>query len=139
MAKKKNARKEENMQVAFSSYIKLQYPDVIFTAESSGIRVTMGIAVKMKKQRCAGKLPDFLCLEPRGEFHGLILELKHADNSPFKKDGSLKSDIDKKTGLCSIKEQARMLDRLKKKGYCTQFVVGLTEAKDVFDWYMKLG
>lgn len=120
------------MQVALSKYIKLQYPDVIFTSESSGVRVNMGQAVKMKNQRSVGKLPDMIILEPRFEIglSGLILELKDKDNSPFLKDGSLST---KK----KIQEQAQMLDRLKHKGYSAQFVVGLDEAIRIVDLYMN--
>jgi len=55
-------KSEENLQIAISSYLKYQYPDVIFTSESSGIRLTIGQATKAKKQRSKHKLPDMIIL-----------------------------------------------------------------------------
>lgn len=138
-SRSKNNKFEEQIQIAFSNYIKLQYPDVIFSSESSGIRLTMGQAMKAKRQRSEDKLPDMNIAEARGGYCGLYFELKEPDNSPFMKDGkTLKRKFNKKTGLDSIAEQACTLDRLKAKGYFAQFVIGLDEAIRIFDWYMKL-
>lgn len=126
----KKKKTEESMHIALAQYIKLQYPDVIFTSESSGIRVNMGQAVKMKKLRSVGKLPDVIILQPSGHYHGLALELKATNASPFLKDGSLSTNE-------HVREQAKMLDRLKNKGYCAHFVVGLDQAKAEVDNYLN--
>jgi hypothetical protein len=88
----------------------------------------MGQAVKAKKMRSGGKLPDLWILEPRGSYHGLFIELKA---EPYlKKDGWFKTP--------HIKEQAETIVRLMNKGYAATFAVGFDQAKEAIDVYMKL-
>jgi hypothetical protein len=127
---KKRSKSEESLQIAISQYLRLQYPDVLFTAESSGIRLTMGQAVKAKKQRCGRGLPDMLILEPRGIFKGLMLELKREGERIWLRDGSLSSDK-------HIQEQKDIHDLLEVRGYKAEFCIGFASAKAIIDTYMK--
>jgi len=120
---------EESIQIAVCRYLSNQYPGVIYTSESSGIRLTIGQAVKAKKLRSEGGLPDLMIFEPRGEYHGLFLELKKV--SPYKKNGELKSDK-------HLSEQNKILDRLYQKGYYAVFATGTDEAKQIIDTYLNL-
>lgn len=117
------------MQIAVSTYLKMQYPDVIFTSESSGIRLTMGQAVKAKKMRSESGLPDMIILEPKGQYKGLCLELKKEGTKVFQQNG--------KPYAGHIAEQHATLLRLQNKGYCAQFAVGFDDAKQTIDLYMK--
>jgi hypothetical protein len=127
----KKTKREESLQIAVSRYLKLQYTDVIFTSESSGIKLTIGQAVKAKAMRSSAcKLPDMIILEPRGEYHGLILELKREGEKIFKADGTPYSG--------HIYEQFKTLQRLKEKGYYSSFAIGFDDAKRQIDFYMKL-
>ena len=67
--------------------MKLQFPNIVFTCDASGVRLTMGQATSLKAQRSVHKIPDMIILKPNAEYHGLILELKSEDSSPFLKDG----------------------------------------------------
>jgi len=119
---------EATIQLQVCQWLRLQYPDVIFTSESSGIRLTIGQAKKAKQLRSGNGLPDLIILEPRGGFNGLCIELKK--DSPYKKDGSLKTDE-------HLKEQDETLTRLSKKGYYAEFATGFEEAKDIITDYMN--
>jgi hypothetical protein len=123
-------KKEESLQIAVSNYLRLQYPGVIFTSESSGIRLTIGQAIKAKKQRSNCKLPDMIILEPKGDFKGLCLELKKEGEKVFQKNGEPYSG--------HIKEQYETLKRLSDKGYFAGFVCGFDHAKKIIDTYMGL-
>jgi len=69
--------KEEDLQIMVCKYLDLQYPDVFYTSDLSGIKLSIGSAVKAKKTRCKRNvIPDLLIFEPRKGYHGLILELK---------------------------------------------------------------
>lgn len=127
----KATAKEEAIHAQFCAYVRTRYPDVIFTSESSGIRLTMGQAVKAKKLRSGARLPDFWMAEPRGRFSGFFLELKRNHDEVFRKDGSLKQD-DRVLG------QAGVLRRLSEKGYKAEFACGLQQAIDELDYYMSL-
>ena len=104
------------------NYIRMQYPDVIFTSEPSGMRLPIGQAKKLKDLRSGNKLPDLWILEPRGTWHGLLIELKAKDAKKTKRS----------------KEQALMLRRLIGKGYYAQFAWGFDAAKQLIDEYFKL-
>lgn len=123
-------KKETRLQTQVSNYIKLQYPNVMFTSESSGLRVPIGLAVQMKKQRSNHKLPDMIILEPRKDFYGLMLELKNSEADYLKKDGTLRGDK-------HVQEQQKSLTELSKKGYLATFVGGFDEAKRVIDFYLS--
>ena len=134
-------KKEESIQISVCSYISRAYPDVIYTAESSGIKLTMGQAVKAKKQRSNRGLPDLMVFEPRGKYHGLMIELKRDGESPYKTDGTLKSKkVKNKQGVVlfdHLEEQQESLNRLSAKKYYACFCVGFDEAKETIDKYMS--
>jgi len=123
-----NQKIEENLHIAICSYLRLQHPDVIFTSESSGVRLTMGQAVKAKKMRSGSKLPDLWILEPRKDFAGLFIEIKK--ESPYNKSGGWKTP--------HIAEQAAMMRRLKDKGYMPLFIWTFEKAKLEIDSYLAL-
>ena len=125
------AKKEEQLSKSVSRYLKLQYPDVVFTCDSSGIRLTIGQATALKAQRSTHKIPDMIILKPNAEYHGLILELKSDDSSPFLKDGSLSKGK-------HIQDQNQTLTELLSIGYYAVFAVGFDNAKKIIDDYMKL-
>jgi len=126
----KRQKKEERLQSAVSKYIKLQYPDVVFTSESSGLRVGMGLAVQMKAQRSRHKLPDMIILQPNQNYKGLMLELKKDRNEIYTKKGELRQNE-------HITEQKKTLDLLNSKGYLALFACGIDEAKTIIDKYLK--
>jgi len=127
----KRQRQEESVHVAIATYLRTQYPNVLFTSESSGIRVPMHLAIMMKKQRSTHKHPDMIILQPKGIFHGLILEVKKDYSDVFLKDGS----ISKKA---HIQEQNATLVLLRELGYCAMFACGFDDAKSKIDNYMSL-
>ena len=130
LSKKRRARKEEAMQLALSQYIMLKYPDVIFTAEASGIQTSKVQAGKMKLMRSRGAHADMIILEPRGLYAGCILELKDVSKNPFLQNGSLSYNS-------HVRDQAKMLDRLKHKGYYSSFVIGLDQGIEIINHYMN--
>ena len=128
MAKKQ----EESLQIAVSKFIKLQYPKVVFSAESSGIRLPNGLAVKAKAQRSTHTLPDMWILEPKGLYHGLIIELKKSREDLYLKDNVTFN------GSKHVQDQLKTLNLLGLKGYRAIFCCGLDEAIDAINIYMKL-
>lgn len=119
---------EAQLQKSVCKYLKLQYPDVIFTSESSGLRLTIGQAKQAKALRSEAGLPDLMIFEPMGVYKGLFLELKV--KSVWLKDGTLTADK-------HVREQSEILKRLRMKGYLATFACGFEEAKNIIDWYLK--
>lgn len=120
-------KKEESLHQAVCKFIKSQYPDVIFSSESGGIRLTMGQAIKAKSLRSEAKLPDLMIFEARGGYHGLLIEIKK--ETVFLKDGSLSKDK-------HVQGQAAILDRLSRKGYHAVFGCGIDNVMMIINSYL---
>tara|TARA_Y100001937_G_C7109226_1_gene326695 strand:- start:913 stop:1290 length:378 start_codon:yes stop_codon:yes gene_type:complete len=120
---------EEKTHIAICQYIKLQYPNVLFSSESSGLRVTISQAKRLKAMRSCSGLPDIMIFEPRKSYYGLFLEVKKEGTKVFKKNGEIRSDK-------HLKEQEEIIFQLQQKGYFAQFVIGFDEAKAMIDYYL---
>ncbi len=116
---------------AIANYIKLQYPNVVFTSDSSGIRLSIGNAMKMLALKSVDKIPDLIILHPKDTYCGLIIEIKAHDKTPYLKSGKLSSSK-------HVKEQHKTLLKLSKIGYFATFGVGFDECKTIIDNYMNL-
>ena len=121
--------KEENLHLAICDYIRMQYPNVLFNSDMSGVKLTMGQAIKAKKLRSCKGFPDLVIYEPRGEFKGLFIELKREGEKLLNKNGELKTE--------HLKEQWEVMQKLIERGYNCSFAVGFDQAKDCIDVYLR--
>ena len=121
---------EVSEQKSICQYLSLQYPDVIFASDLSGIRLPQGLANKVKSLKCNRGIPDLFIYEPRKGYFGLAIELKATGVTVYKQDGNLKTDT-------HLQEQEEMLYRLSKKGYLALFCLGFDNAKLIIDSYLK--
>jgi len=123
-------KQEENLQIAVCDYLRYQYPHVMFTCDlASGMKLTIGQAVKVKRMRSERAWPDLFIAEPRGLCAGLFIELKREGVKLKKCNGDYSSD--------HIWEQERVLSKLNCKGFETYFAVGFDEAKKIIDNYLN--
>ena len=144
---------EAELQIQVAEYLRLQYPDVLFHSDfGSGIKLTPGQAVKQKRQNGGRRAwPDMFIAQPileenvvhmglvdknrfRDAFSlflrgGLFLELKREGTRILKKNGEWASN--------HIKEQAFVLELLRRRGYQAEFVCGFDEAKETIDEYLS--
>ena len=68
---------EKILHTQVCQYLDLQYPDVIYTSDMSGMRVSIGLRVEMKRKQCKKYvIPDLLILHPKKGYHGLLIEIK---------------------------------------------------------------
>jgi hypothetical protein len=123
--------KEEKLQIAISTYLKAQYPDVYFMSDSSGLRLPMGLAIKAKKQRSKHAQLDLVILEPRGLYHGLIIELKKDVKEVYKINGEFRKSE-------HIEAQNKSIEHLKSKRYLCCYCFGFDDTKLIIDLYLKL-
>lgn len=121
---------EQKLHFQISDYLKIQYPKVFFISESSGLRVSPGLAAKLKRTRSNHVHLDLYILEPRGEYHGLILELKAKDIYQKKNPQLLLKDD-------HVADQAETIKKLLKKGYKATFAISFNQAKDIIDDYLN--
>ena len=125
------AKKEQQLQLQICNYLRIQYPKAIFFSEPSGLRVSIGQAMQLKKMRSFGKLPDMFVAYPNGKYHGLFMELKVEGTTIFKKNGEMTSSE-------HIRAQFDTLTKLYELGYAAVFAVGFDDAKEKIDRYFAL-
>lgn len=123
-------QREDKLQEAICFHVRREYPDVVFTCEPSGIRLRPKQASMLARMRSGNKLPDMWILEPRGKYHGLILEIKTKKGTPYRKDGSIRKSE-------HVQGQAEVLQKLLKLGYQANFAVGWDNAIEQIDSYMN--
>lgn len=137
---------EHNLYEQIARYLQQQYPDVIYRFDiGADIKLTMGQAAKHKRLHPTRGYPDLYIAESSeninskdwngivrewGFYFGLYLEIKTESNSPYKKDGTLKKDQ-------HLEEQARMLEKLRTRGYKAEFGVGFEGCKQIIDEYLR--
>jgi hypothetical protein len=123
--------KESEIQLLICDWIKIQHPNILFTCDlASGMKLTIGQAVKAKRMRSSRGFPDIMIFEPRVKYKGLFLELKKDDKNIFKKNGEPYNE--------HIKEQIRILSILKCKGYYADFAYGFEDALGIISTYLSL-
>jgi len=74
-------------------------------------------------------MADVTILEPNSKFHGCIIEMKKTNFKMYKKNMDFISE--------HIKNQARILDILRNKGYYCFFAKGSNDAISIFEKYLK--
>ena len=121
-------RREEEVHNAVCDYLRMRYPGVFFTSESSGLRVSIGLARKLKRQRSHNKLPDLIILEPNDKHHGLCIEIKATYEDLYKKNGEYKKSE-------HLDGQRDVLRKLELKGYCARFGCGFDHCRNIIDNY----
>jgi hypothetical protein len=123
-------RPEERLHFQISDYLKLQYPKIFFISEQSGLRVSVGLASKLKRTRSNHVHLDLYVLEPKGKYHGLILELKAKDIYQKKNPTLLLKNE-------HLTDQKETIEKLNKKGYKAAFAVQFEEARKLIDDYLN--
>lgn len=132
----KKKKKEESIQIFIARHMRIRYPDVIFNSDiASGMRLTIGQAVKAKAMRSSRAQPDIIILEPRGKFNGLCIEIKKGIYDVYLKDGVTISNAKSSK---HVREQNDMLIRLREKGYFAEFGFGISGCIKIIDEYMAL-
>lgn len=123
---------EYELQKQICAYLELQYKDVVYLSDTvANCKLTVMQATRNKAiQKQGFKTPDLLILEPRGDYHGLFIELKV--KSPYKKCGKELLSNEHLEG------QQKSITHLLNKGYYACFSVGFDETKKIIDEYMNL-
>jgi hypothetical protein len=133
MNKRTKGKKEESLQIMVAEYLRVKYPDVIFSSDfAAGCKLTIGQAVRNKKMQCGKKYPDMFIAEPVRGYSGLYLELKKEGTKVFKADGTLYANE-------HLKAQYETLQALRAKGYKAVFAIGYDSAIRIIQNYMILG
>ena len=110
-------------------YLRVQYPNVLFHFDPTGLRLTKTQAGMLKAIQWGKGYPDLVIPEPCNGYHGLFLELKAEGIKLYNK---LELPVNTHIG-----EQLDFLVELRIRGYKAEFAVGFDDAKKKIDEYLK--
>jgi hypothetical protein len=123
---------EYALQSLVCLWLRCNYPGLIFFSDLSGVRLTKGVAGKIKALKCGRGIPDLWIIKRVGNYPALVLELKTVKNSPYLKDGGLSRDK-------HVQEQWAIIQDLIKEGYCAMFSVGYSQTIELIKEYLSFG
>lgn len=127
---KKGYKPEYILCRQIATYLKAQYPDVLFRFDQAGLNLSKTQAGMNKAIQHSKGFPDLMIFEKRACFGGLFIELKAEGAKLFKRDGESAAE--------HIKEQVEWHNNLVSKGYASSFGVGFDETKKLIDDYLNL-
>lgn len=110
---------EQQIQMAVVQYLRLRYPDVLFTISPGGLLTNTRVGGKAKRLGYQKGCPDIIIFKPNKKYHGLFIELKRDTKSRLQY------------------EQKVWLDKLNELGYKAVCCPGIEEAIAVIDQYFK--
>lgn len=114
-----NCPLEEDEHLAVAEYLRLKR--VFFNHSPNEGKRQVQYVMKLKSMGMKSGFPDFFIYEPRGQYHGLALELKRVK-------GGVVSD-----------HQKECLTKLSERGYKAVVCKGFDEAKKAIDSYLSEG
>jgi hypothetical protein len=134
--KKKNKKsgrnaQEDNEQFKVIKYLKEKHPQVLFRVSIDGVRLPIGILMKMKKSGGLQRsLPDIEIFYPNKGYHGLFIEMKKTGRKLKKKNGEWMD--------YRLEEQAATIEKLNNLGYFATFADGELDAIKIIDNYFDI-
>ena len=131
MAKTFLMNSEKQLHKAICKYIDLQYPDVIYLSDPSGMRVTPGLMMEIKAKRCKRyALPDLIILHTNKQYKGMMIEIKKDLSQIVTKSGDIRKSK-------HVQDQLRTLERLQELGYAAIFGVSFEQMQSAINQYMN--
>ena len=118
----KKIHSEHSDQVRLVGHLRAFYPEVLVAAVPNGAAVSPLQRMRLVAEGLLPGFPDLLVMEPRGQFHGLLVEMKSLS----------------KTARTSL-AQKRVHRALVARGYAVQVCCGYDEAKAVVLRYLASG
>lgn len=120
---------EKEIHVNICEYLRLQYPDLLFTSDAGGLRVSIGVIMEVKRKSCNYKIPDLLIFQRNSQYNGCFIEIKRSKDDLYLKSGKLKND--------HVKAQEECLFMLREQGYYAEFGVGFDNTIQQIETYLN--
>lgn len=128
---KRKQQKEESLQIRIAKYLKTKHPDIIFHSDvASGMKLTMGQAIKNKAMQSGKGFPDMFLAIPNLNHAGLFLELKKDGTTIWLKNGELSKNE-------HIQSQHAIHQKLRSNGYYATFVIEFENAIQIIEDYLS--
>ena len=110
---------EQLIQVEVMQHIADRYPDVLAFHVANERKSSKQQGAMLKRMGVLKGVSDIIIMEPRGGYHGAVIELKAKKGRPSS-------------------EQVKFISRAKERGYFGGFTVGARQSIRLVDWYLNL-
>lgn len=120
---------EKQIHTNVCEYLRINYPDLIFTSDPSGIKSSMGVVMDVQRKVSKHKIPDLLIFEPNSQYSAAFFEIKRSVGDLYLKSGKLKND--------HVKAQQQTIDLLLSKGYFATFTIGFEGTIQTIEKYLN--
>ena len=110
---------EFKIQSDFVLYVELMHPTLLYTISPAGFIMSAGMGMKMIRMGYRKGTPDVTFYEPRGSYHGLLIE--------FKAPGGTVSDA-----------QKDFIKQADDRGYKTAICFSTAQGIAILDEYLRL-
>lgn len=111
---------EQKLVIDWAKRAECTWPEITLLHHiPNGGQRDKAVAAKLKAEGVKAGVPDLCLPVPRGQYHGLYIEMKAVGGRPSR-------------------EQTAWLDALTEQGYATQICVGFEEAKETIEQYLRL-
>jgi hypothetical protein len=129
--KKQRNNKEYIVCKQIATYLRLQFPKVIFHFDLAGLNLSRAQASMMKGIQGKRGWPDLFIAQRsfQGEYLGLFIEIKPEGTRLLKLNGDFSTP--------HIQEQNEMIHVLQKNGYYACFAIGFDNCIKIIDEYLK--
>ena len=123
---------ERRIHKRVTSYLRHSYPDVRFHTSLDGEAMGTHQREHVGALQWGPGFPDLMVFKGNGEHIGLALEIKKDGESPYKKNGSLRSGV-------HFVNQEGWIRYLRRDGWRAEFAVGYSMAIDIINEYFEHG
>ena len=130
-----NQKSELRLQLAIVEYLQWQYPEVLFSSDMGGIKLTIGQAKQVKSLQGGRGWPDIFIAQPANGFHGCFGEIKTSAGEVYIFDENGNPRLRQSQ---HIQEQNHVLKQLRLLGYQADFWCGFDDAKSYIDSYLSI-
>lgn len=120
---------EKQIHINICEYLRLQYPNLIFFSDASGLRVSVGLRIEIQKKMSGHKIPDLIILVPNSQYRGAFIEIKRCKDDLYLKSGKLKND--------HVKSQEHTMILLRDMGYFAEFGIGFEHTIQMIERYLN--
>jgi len=128
----RNKQIESHIALMISSWLRRQHKSVLYRYDIADLKLTKNQAIRMKRlQGGISKYPDLFICEPRGQYHGMYIELKKDSDEVYTKIGEIRQSE-------HIQGQYNMLIALRERGYYAEFGLGFEHTIKMIDGYLKI-
>ena len=114
----------------FARYLKDDFPKVRFLSNLSGEQFSKGQAMNVRDLQSHNSAPDVMIFAARQNYCGLAVEMKAENESPYRKDGTLKKSK-------HLEGQLEYLEYLRSEGWKAEFAAGSKEAISIAYHYLN--